>query len=152
MEAMRANLIAIRDAEKAEEREALLKEQENKLASMERAVMESDTCVSIMENELNEANKAIGQLKAELESRPDVDEKALDSARKEARKQAEQADELDGALRKLVADSKDMVACVNGLDNENTLLRQKLLDMGVDESELPRSQAPPNLTAMLDDD
>lgn len=152
MEEMRANLIAIRDAEKAEEREALLKQQEDKLASMQRAVMESDTCVSMMENELNEANRAIDQLKADLEKQPDVDEEALERAQNETRKQAEQADALDDALRKLVADSKDMVACVTGLDNENSELRQKLIEMGVDESELPKPQPPPNLSRMTDED
>lgn len=152
MEEMRANLVAIRDAEKAEEREALLKQQEDKLESMQRAVMESDTCVSMMENELNEANRTIDQLKTELDNQPDVDEKALERAQNETRKQSEQADALDDALRKLVADSKDMVACVTGLDNENSELRQKLIEMGVDESELPKPQPPPNLSRMTEED
>lgn len=120
MQSIRDNLVAMRKAEKAEELEALMSDQEAKLGAMERAVQESDTCVAMMETELQTANQTIATLQAQLDEQPVPDNELQNKADRYQR----QADEMEHVLRKLMRDSEDMVNCIKELESENLALKQ----------------------------
>ncbi len=132
---IRDNLKALRAAEKAEEKEQLLEEQEAQLTRMERSVQEAETCVTIMEGELAEANQRINELEATAQA----------SDQNQSTRDRQQADELENILQRLVTDSEDMVACITGLENHNKALRQLLEDKGVADNEIPQAEPPPAL-------
>lgn len=130
---IRDNLKALRAAEKSEEKERLLEEQEAQLTRMERSVQEAETCVTIMEGELADANRRISELEAAVESTEQSD------------RHRQQADELEQILQRFVTDSEDMIACISGLEDHNKALRQLLQDKGVPENEIPRAEPPREL-------
>lgn len=121
MQGIRDNLVAMRKAEKAEELEALMADQEVKLSAMERAVQESDTCVAMMENELQNANQTIVTLQSQIDEQPAPAEELLHTAEK----YRHQADEMESILRKLMQDSEDMVSCIRELEAENQSLKSE---------------------------
>ncbi|MEX0584774.1 MAG: hypothetical protein WEB07_03335 [Natronospirillum sp.] len=134
MDEMRENLIALRKAEKLEDREALLHVQEERLAAMARAIEESDTCVAMMEQELHQANVTIEQLKAETPKPKDNQDDA----------------ELETMLQQFMADSQDLVECLKSLEKQNEALRQRLLAEGVSPEELPAPPQAPNLPMLTE--
>lgn len=129
--AMRENLLKFKAAKQEEERMQLLQRQEQQIQSMESTLKESETCVMILESELNEANEKIDQLQAAAQ-------KASENT--EVKRHA---NEMENLLRKFVTDSEDMVACIGGLETENLELRSRLMDMGITEDALPKHTLPP---------
>ncbi|WLD57057.1 hypothetical protein NFC81_10000 [Salinispirillum sp. LH 10-3-1] len=129
--AMRENLLQFKAAQQEEERAELMVRQEQQIQSMESTLKESETCVMILENELNDANNKIEQLQVAAQQA---------SENTEANRHA---NEMENLLRKFVTDSEDMVACIGGLENENIELRTRLMDMGVEEDALPKHALPP---------
>lgn len=129
--AMRENLLQFKAAKLEKEREQLMLRQEEQIQSMESTLKESETCVMILEGELNDANEKIEQL-----------QEAVQHA-SENKEVTRHANEMENLLRKFVTDSEDMVACIGGLEHENVELRTRLIDMGVEEETLPKQTLPP---------
>lgn len=127
MAEMQDNLRALRSAEKAEERETLVKAQEDRLSAMARAIEESDTCVAMMETELQAAHETINQLQSDASTTANETEDKLD----------QDADEMASMLARFVTDSEDLMQCLKGLEQENGELRDRLINTGVNTKDLP---------------
>lgn len=127
---IRENLRALRATEKAEEKERLLEEQEAQLHRMERSVQEAETCVTIMESELAQANERINSLNTELQNAEGND------------RYKRQVADLEKTLQTFVTDAEDMMICITSLEKHNQVMRKMLIEQGVTEQDIPPPDPP----------
>ncbi len=97
---------SLKNARSDDEREQIIASLENELERHQRFVQESETCIQLMEDELNNAHTALGQLRGKL--------KALPGIKRQVQQLRKQKDEY--------------AAKVSALTAENHRLKQKLDD------------------------
>jgi len=104
IEQLKSQLEALRSIEGAAE---IAEVQQTQLTQLEQNIQESETCIDILESELEAASENINDLIGSLKS-----SEALN----------ESGDELEVMLQKFVQDSKEMLKNIAGLEKENQRL------------------------------
>lgn len=111
-----------------EERNSLVDGLKDELSKQQRFIQESETCIQLMEDELNNANKEISQLKDRLKTLP-----SLKSQLQEARSKSDQYEMKVYALtsenRKLLKKMKEEGSSSNVDHEEMDKLKRELTDL-----------------------
>ena len=91
----------------AQEKEALIQELQQQLETHLRYLKESETCIELMENELNQANRQIDDLEAEIH-RLDLREQQNVKLIKAARLLKEERGAMDHAIKKMQLENQQL--------------------------------------------
>ncbi|AJQ96800.1 hypothetical protein [Gynuella sunshinyii] len=96
------------------EAQAIAEQQEQEIHRLEQSINESETCIRILENELEDANDKLEKMQRELTAFKELDQNA---------------DNLEGVVQNLIQDSKEMLECIDKYQQENAMLSKKLTDL-----------------------
>ncbi|WP_428242217.1 hypothetical protein [Gynuella sp.] len=96
------------------EAKAIAEQQEQEIHQLEQSINESETCIRILENELQDANEKLEKMQRELSAFKELDQNA---------------DHLEGVVQNLIQDSKEMLECIDKYQQENAMLSKKLTDL-----------------------
>lgn len=116
----------LEEAVSAEAKDLVIKELEQQLQRQIRFVQESDTCVQLLEDELNKAHEKIAEQEQQLDSEHHLEEENL---------------RIKQTLHDFTKESKDLLVNIEELEKENLDLKHSL-----DET----SPAPDNTTGNID--
>lgn len=113
----------LEDAVTAEEKDLVIKELEQQLQRQVRFVQESDTCVQLLEEELNKANEKIAEQEQQLDSDHDLEEEnqrikqTLEDFTQESKGLLENIEELEKENDELKHSLDESVPTTNGTSN-----------------------------------
>lgn len=94
-----------------EEAQDIVTEQVQEIGRLERSIQESETCVKVMEDELDLANKKLNDMQQQMEQMTALNENS---------------DRLESMVQTFIKDSEEMMDCINKLEQENEGLREKV--------------------------
>lgn len=101
----------LEDAVSAEEKDLVIKELEQQLHRQIRFVQESDTCVQLLEDELNKANEKIAAQEKQLENDQQLEE---------------ENQRIKQTLQDFTQESRDLLVNIEALEKENDELKHSL--------------------------
>ncbi|PUA30487.1 MAG: hypothetical protein B0W54_08355 [Cellvibrio sp. 79] len=132
----------LEDAVTAEEKDLVIKELEQQLQRQVRFVQESDTCVQLLEEELNKANEKIAEQEQQLDSDHDLEEEnqrikqTLEDFTQESKELLENIEELEKENDELKHSLDESVPTTNGASNNMETIQTEFAELRKQYAEL----------------
>lgn len=132
----------LEDAVTAEEKDLVIKELEQQLQRQVRFVQESDTCVQLLEEELNKANEKIAEQEQQLDSDHDLEEEnqrikqTLEDFTQESKGLLENIEELEKENDELKHSLDESVPTTNGTSNNIEHIQTEFAELRKQYAEL----------------